>query len=105
MSRSRKKYPIVVDNRSKRLKRTANKKVRRYNKQVCRNGSDRHYIGNGKCYIKVFESYDICDYKWMFSYEEYYNRERLYETFSRLRSRILTDKEIYTNWYRYYKMK
>lgn len=105
MSRSRKKYPIVVDNRCKRLKRAANKKVRQYNKQVCRNSSDRHYIGNGKCYMKVFESYDICDYKWMLSYEEYYRNERLYESLSRWYIETLTDKEIYTNWYRAYKMK
>lgn len=59
MSRSYKKHPRVKDPANKFMKRYANKKV-------------RHTldIPNGKAYKKVFESYDISDWCWIWTKEE-----------------------------------
>lgn len=55
MSRSRKKRNWVTDNSWKKFgKKYANKKVRRTDD-----------IRNGSSYKKHFESYNICDYKWL----------------------------------------
>jgi hypothetical protein len=59
MSRSRKKSPIVKDPANKGMKRLANKKVRRTNN-----------IPSGKAYKKVFESWDISDYRWIWTKED-----------------------------------
>lgn len=53
MSRSYKKHPFVKDPANKFMKRYANKKVRR-----------TPNIPNGKAYKKVFESWDISDWRW-----------------------------------------
>ena len=54
MSRSYKKNPILTDGRNGQVwaKRLANKKVRKYKKQ----------LANGKSYRKLFESWDIHDW-------------------------------------------
>ena len=59
MSRSYKKYPIVKDKNNKGMKRYANKKVRRTKN-----------IPNGKAYKKIFESWDISDYQWIWTRKE-----------------------------------
>lgn len=59
MSRSYKKHPRVKDKNSKGMKRYANKKVRRTKD-----------IPNGKAYRKVFESWNISDYQWIWTREE-----------------------------------
>ena len=59
MSRSYKKHPICKDPANKFMKRYANKKVRRT--------AD---IPSGKAYKKVFESYDISDYQWIWTRQE-----------------------------------
>lgn len=57
MSKSRRK-PFIVDSSTKKFgKRYANKKVRRY----------KGVIQNGKWYRKIYNSWDICDYKWYVS--------------------------------------
>ena len=60
MSRSYKKNPIVKD-RNKGMKQIANRKVRNY----------KGDLANGKAYKKVFESYDISDYAFRTTYDEY----------------------------------
>jgi len=67
MSRSRKKAPWIVDKKSKLAKRQANKRVRRTKN-----------IANGKSFKKVYESWDICDYKWRFTKEEIEGNQDLY---------------------------
>lgn len=59
MSRSYKKHPIVKDPAGKYMKRFANKKVRRTKD-----------IPNGKAYRKVFETWDISDFRWIWSREK-----------------------------------
>ena len=55
MSRSRKKISIHTDRRDKKDKRLANKKVRQL--------SIDFYLPDGNCWKKLFESWDICDWK------------------------------------------
>ena len=59
MSRSYKKHPYVKDPADKRMKRYANKKVR-HTKD----------IPNGKAYKKVFNSWAISDYQWIWTKED-----------------------------------
>ena len=59
MSRSYKKYNIVKDPSAKGMKKYANKKVRRTKN-----------VPNGKAYKKVFESWNISDYQWIWTREE-----------------------------------
>ena len=59
MSRSYKKHPFVKDPANKGMKRCANKKVR-HTKD----------IPNGKAYKKVFESWEISDYEWIWTKED-----------------------------------
>lgn len=62
MSRSFKKIAIIKDQVTW-MKRYANKKVRR-----------TPNIPNGKAYRKLFDSWDICDYKFM-----YFSKQELIE--------------------------
>lgn len=108
MSRSRKRHPVCTAACNKKLKRVANKKVRQYNKKLSQmESSDRYYIGNGKAYIKVFESYDICDYKSMCTFKGYYHYEKIryVHCWWYNPKNELSDEEIYLKWYKYYKMK
>jgi hypothetical protein len=59
MSRSYKKHNIVKDPSAKGMKKYANKKVRRTKN-----------VPNGKAYKKVFESWNISDYQWIWTREE-----------------------------------
>lgn len=59
MSRSYKKHPRVKDSANKFMKKYANKKVRRTKD-----------IPSGKAYKKVFESWDISDWNWIWTKEE-----------------------------------
>lgn len=62
MSRSYKKHPWITDHHArttKEKKKFANKKVRHYKN-----------LPNGSAYKKVSESWDICDYKWYWSWED-----------------------------------
>lgn len=88
MSRSSKRIPCCKDH-NKGMKRCANKKVRRNNM----------IIPSGAFYKKVFCSYDICDYKFFESFTSY---KKDCERYSH---RKYTDKELYRDWYRCYKMK
>lgn len=59
MSRSYKKHPRVKDSANKFMKKYANKKVRRTKD-----------IPSGKAYKKVFESWDISDWNWIWTKRE-----------------------------------
>lgn len=60
MSRSYKKSPVIAD-RNPWAKRQANKAVRKY----------KGFIPNGGAFKKIYCSYDICDYKFMYTLQEY----------------------------------
>lgn len=72
MSRSYKKHPFVKDPANKFMKRYANKKVRR-----------TPNIPNGKAYKKVFESWDISDWRWWWDKQnaihDYYDDDLWYK--------------------------
>lgn len=59
MSRSYRHSNICKMQNGKNMKKFANKKVR--------NTED---IPNGKAYKKCFESWDICDYKWIWTKQD-----------------------------------
>lgn len=59
MSRSYKKHPRCKDSANKDMKKFANKKVRHTKN-----------IPNGKAYKKIFESWDISDWNWIWTKQE-----------------------------------
>ena len=74
MSRSYKKTPWAGDKKGTEKKRIAWKAVRQYLKEH----PDEVLIGNN--YKKLYPSYDICDYGWMRTWEEYWSRcQQFYE--------------------------
>lgn len=65
MSRSYKKHGnIVKQQNTKGMKRCANQYVRRHADELPR---------KGKAYKKLFESWDICDYKWIWTKQDAIN--------------------------------
>jgi protein tyrosine/serine phosphatase len=60
MSRSYKKTPICKDNGHSFEKRQSNKNVRKYKKE----------LSNGNLYRKCYNSYNICDYKSYYIYDD-----------------------------------
>ena len=74
MSRSYKKTAWCGDSGKKDMRRVSNSIVRSKLKQ------DPDCIPNrGKAYRKLFESYEICDYGWLCTWEEYWARELEYQ--------------------------
>ena len=86
MSRSYKKNYIVKD-KNRGSKRFASKAIRRF----------RGDVPKGKAYRKVFESYDISDYAFRYTWEEYKKKRG---AFSGNRG-----KSLYRKWYSIYKGK
>jgi len=101
MSRSYKKTPYCGDNKGKDKKRMANKKVRMFLKNL------DHELKNND-YKKVFETYDICDFYFLETWEEYWKRcLRYYYEWNSvgISTPFPNKKEEYRNWYKMYKMK
>lgn len=69
MSRSYKKTPWCGDNKGKKKKRIANHAVRQWLK---RNMSQDLAPGG---YKKLYETWDICDYGWTCTWEQYWESE------------------------------
>ena len=65
MSRSFKKHPVLQCCKAQGEKHFANKRVRR-----------TRGIPNGKAYRKVYNSYDICDYRWRETFDEFQVKTR-----------------------------
>lgn len=105
MSRSYKKVPYCGDKKGKQKKRAANHKVRSWLKQ------NPDFILKRNNYKKLYERYDICDYYWITSLQEYIDNEMktyLYYSYmypSRFKEPLPNKKELYRKWYKYYKMK
>lgn len=90
MSRSYKKVPhCKCEDSCKWGKRQANKKVRRYKGEIT----------NGKGYKKLYESWNICDYHWIETWEQYK------EWCERPRWWSDPREAVYYEWYKFYKQK
>ena len=99
MSRSYKKASYCGDKKGKNKKRIANHAVRNYLKDINKTLSK----GGFK---KVFCSYDICDYWWLQSWEEYWEDcLRGYREHPEWYKQPPNKKEEYRSWYKSYKMK
>lgn len=99
MSRSYKKHAYAGDNKGKWKKRLANSKVRMYLKKY------ENTLKNND-YKKVHESWDICDYGGLYSWEEYWDHQ-INEWFEwGYKFYPYPDKEKeYKKWYKMCKMK
>ena len=99
MSRSYKRTPWSGDVKGKDKKRQANSKVRMFLKDP------ENEIQNSD-FKKVSESWDICDYGWTTSWEEYWeNCLKRYEKYPSLYKKPPNEKEEYRRWYKWFKMK
>ena len=104
MAKSYKKHPRCGDKKGTVKKRMAWKAVR----QWCKDHPDESLKGNQ--YKKIYETYDICDYNLMTSWEEYWaSCQRLHnEAIIRgcgLYKEELDEKKEYRWWYTHYKNK
>lgn len=98
MSRSYKHFPCVKD-----------KSCSRYGKKYA-NRSIRHMkvVPNGSGYKKLKESYDICDWAFYETYNEYkkwYKRSVTNDILLGREPEIKTEKELFYEWFRTYKRK
>lgn len=105
MSRSYKKNPVVKDGTTAKMgKKYANRKIRR---QL--NDADEELLSGGK-YKKAYESWDIRDYSFTKTFEDYkIDAIREWEKtgfYGRtLREIQPSEKELYRDWYLTYKGK
>ena len=99
MSRSYKKTPYCGDKKGKSKKRFANSKVR----NVLKNFKNKlPYMK----YKRVYEQYDICDYGWIRTWDEYWKIIlNSYKKYPELYKYPPNKKDEYRSWYKYYKMK
>ena len=98
MSRSYKKTPYCGDTKGKDKKKIANHKVRMYLKNT-------EYKLFRNDYKKIYDSYDICDFYWIISWNEYWNNElKYYKQYPNLFNKP-DYKQTYRKWYKHYKMK
>ena len=99
MSRSYKKTPWSGDQKSKFAKRKANARVRKFLKNI---NNELQY----NSYKKIYESWDICDYGCIISWEQYWKRcLELYEIYPDIYKHPPIYKEEYRKWYKWHKMK
>lgn len=100
MSRSYKKTPWSGDRKGKDKKRTANHKVRNWLK--------RHpdVTLNGNSYRKIYESWDICDYGGIETWEQYWESAvRVWYRWRYYYKPFPDKKTEYRNWVKYFKTK
>lgn len=96
MSRSYKKHPFCTDHHvktTKEKKRFANKKIRHTKN-----------IPNGRAFRKIYETYDICDWKNRWTWEEALADWNSNKT-SYLNTHYLTLKNFYRYWLKCCRMK
>ena len=104
ISRSYKRTPWCGDHKGKQKKRIANQTVRAWLKQ------HPEAILKGGDYKKLYETWDICDYGsvWTWEQELAWEWERYYEwkaQYSRRSIEEPNEKELYRKWYKYHKAK
>lgn len=99
MSRSYKKVPYYGDKKNKETKRIANKAVRNYLKNL-------EYELPKNSFKKVFPSWDICDFWWFQTWDEYWNDcLKDYKEHPNWHKHPPNKKKEYRRWYKIYKMK
>ena len=98
MSRSYKRVPWTGDTKGKIKKRIANHKVRNWLKKHPEEPL------NGTKYKKVYESWDICDYGWVYTWKAYWSR-KIQDWKKDKKEPFPNKKEEYRKWYLIYKMK
>lgn len=99
MSRSFKKNSWCGDTKGKDKKRIANSKVRMFLKNF------ENELPNSS-YKKIYETWDICDYGWLVSWEAYWAATlKLYNEHPNYYKHPPNKKEEYRKWYKWYKMK
>ena len=99
MSRSYKKTPYAGDAKGKAKKRDANSKVRMFLKNI------ENTLSNNS-YKKVYESWDICDFYWIETWEQYWEQcQKMYNEHPERYKEPPNRKKEYRNWYKWYKMK
>lgn len=98
MSRSYKKNPVVKD-RNPWAKKYANRKLRRCSKE--------DYLLQKGLYKKSFESWEISDYSWTISFEQYCDFHlEMWEKWDKPEGKPKpTKKEMWKEWYLTYKGK
>lgn len=91
MSRSYKKHPWATDNHKgkKYLKKVANKRVRKFNRE----------LANGNAYRRLYPTYDICDYKFFCTFID------ALKELNRKIDEIENEKQYWKEWYKYYRRK
>lgn len=105
MSRSYKKVPYCGDKKGKDKKRIANHHIRRLLKR------DPELKINHGSFKKHYEQYEICDYYWFCTWEEYWESEvqsyeRLKMSYPESKYCVPPDKkDAYRNWLKYYRNK
>ena len=87
MSRSFRKHPCVKDPARKYMKRYANKKVRHTKN-----------IPNGGAYKKIFESWKISDYCWLWTRQEAINEWENESLTNYLKTRFKSLEEYLSYW-------
>lgn len=102
MSKSYKKTPGAGDTKGKTSKRIANHKVRQ---ELKRNLNALPKKGNK--YKKIYESWDICDYFSIYSWERYWNHQwKWWYAWRRFYGEPEPNREkAYQDWCKYYKRK
>lgn len=99
ISRSYKKHPWAGDTKGKFKKRTANHKVRNYLKKI---ENELKFSD----YKKVYCSWEICDYGWLYSWKEYWQHcIKSYYEWGYQYYPFPDIKEEYKKWYKIYKRK
>ena len=100
MSRSYKRHPWCGDKKGKSKKAAANSKVRMYLKNL-------DNILKYGAYKKLYESWDICDYGWLYSWNKYWEQKvNFWYRFDKKWGKPFPDKKkVKKEWYKYYKMK
>ena len=97
MSRSYKRTPYCGDNKGKAKKHNANAKVRTKMKDL------DFILANGNAYKKVYESYNICDFGWVTSWQEYW--EICIRMWHRYGGEYPDKKQEYRYWLHHYRNK
>ena len=104
MSRSYKKTPWCGDNKGSQKKRQAWKVVRQWLKD------NPDVALKGGQYKKLYEAWDICDYGWVTTWEEYWEscqrwpQEAINRGWGYYKDDLDEEKE-YRHWYKHYKGK
>lgn len=101
MSRSYKKTPWCGDKKGKSKKKIANHVVRRSLER------DFNLNVQGGNYKKLYETWDICDYGWTCTWEEYWRNEWKWyyweiEKYPHRNPQEPDKKECYRKWLKYY---